>query len=393
AEWSKENVQSMTQTEIEDLLRQGRVAQARALADDWLSHAPDALLALQYQGSTRLFCGDAIGAEESFRKALALSPSLARNRANLGIALMTQGRYAEGLPFYESRYASDIAAHDRVSFAGLLPQRQWRGEALAGRRLLLVREQGYGDQIQFIRFAPQLRQLGAGRVTAWVTTSLAMLFTGVEGLDAVTEAAPADTDYDLWCPLLSLPLLLKLTAPQVPDKLPYLSAPTQRAAEWCDRIDRWAPGKSTLGIVWAGSPGNSVDARRSLPIELMLKMMEARHGAVAFSLQVGAAGMERLERQCGDGMIPLLDMLNDFADTAAVIERLDLVITVDTAVAHLAGALGKQVWLLLPAGPDWRWGLRGCATPWYPTMKIFRQPVAGDWASVVDEVTTMLANR
>jgi tetratricopeptide (TPR) repeat protein len=373
------------QAQVDQLLRQGDVLQARLCVDQWLEAEPARLLALQYQGLIRLYCGDAAGAETSFRQALALAPDLPRNQANLGIALMAQGRYTEGLPLYEARYAGSIAAHDRVSFPGLAAEHQWHGEPLAGRRLLLVREQGYGDQIQFIRFAPQLHARGASRVLAWVAPGLAALLNSAPGLDAVTEGTPSTDDYDLWCPLLSLPLLLGIAAPQTPDALPYLQAPV-RTAHWRQQIAGWAQGRPTVGVVWAGSPGNSVDARRSLPTALMLEMLAARNGRVALSLQLAPTGMDQLETQCRAGIIPLLDMLSDFSDTAAVIEQLDLVISVDTAVAHLAGALGKPVWLLLPAGPDWRWGQRGDSTPWYPSMRIFRQPVAGDWRSVVEAV-------
>lgn len=379
----------MNQMEVEALLKQGLATEANAQVDAWLAHEPGLLLALQYQGLARLYCGDARGAEASFRQSLAIAPGLPRNHANLGIALMAQGRYAEGLPLYEARYASNMVAHDRVSFAGLTAQRQWHGEPLAGRRLLLVREQGYGDQIQFIRFAARLHALGASRVLAWVSPGLAALLSSVRGVDAISEGEPDADDYDLWCPLLSLPLLLGIDAPQSPDDIPYLHAPA-RTAHWQTQIASWAQGRSTVGVVWAGSPGNSVDARRSLPTACMLEMLGARNGRVAMSLQLAPLGMDQLEQQCRNGIIPLLDMLNDFADTAAVIEQLDLVISVDTAVAHLAGALGKPVWLLLPAGPDWRWGLQGGGTAWYPSMRIFRQPVPGDWQSVIGSVKQAL---
>ncbi|MEC5385229.1 glycosyltransferase family 9 protein [Uliginosibacterium sp. H3] len=379
----------MEEAQVQQLLRQGDVLAARRLVDAWLAAQPDHLLAVQYQGLTRLYCGDAPGAEESFRHALALDAALPRNIANLGIALMAQGRYADGLPLYESRYASNIVAHDRVSFPGLAAGLQWQGEPLAGRRLLLVREQGFGDQIQFIRFAPQLHARGASRVLAWVSPGLGALFSSVRGLDVVTEAAPAADSYDLWCPLMSLPLLLGLNAPQAADELAYLRAPA-RTAHWQQQVSGWTQGRPTVGVVWAGNAGNSVDARRSLPTELMLDMLAQRNGRTALSLQLAPGGMDQLERQCRDGIIPLLDMLSDFSETAAVIEQLDLVISVDTAVAHLAGALGKPVWLLLPAGPDWRWGRAGERSDWYPTMRLFRQPEPGDWRSVVDAVKQAL---
>ncbi len=311
----------MNQAAIDALLRQGLVMEARAQVDAWLAREPEQLLAVQYQGLTRLYCGDPASAEASFRQALELAPELPRNRANLAIALMAQGRYAEGLPLYESRYANDIIAHDRVSFAGLPPERQWHGAPIAGRRLLLVREQGYGDQIQFIRFAPRLHVLGASRVIACVSPGLAALFSSMAGLDAVSESMPASDDYDLWCPLLSLPLLLGIDAPQAPDDLPYLHAPPH-IAHWRQQISGWAQGRATVGIVWAGSPGNSVDARRSLPTGLMLDMLRERRGRVALSLQLAPSGMDQLERQCRDGIIPLLDMLSDFSETAAIIEQL-----------------------------------------------------------------------
>lgn len=379
----------MSHPEIDTLLRQGRVIEAREAADTWLQREPGRLLALQYKGLAELYCGDAPGAERTFRLALEQAPDLSRNAANLAIALLAQGNYAEGLPLYEARYAGNIASDERVSFPGLPGAIQWQGEPLAGRRLLLVREQGYGDQIQFSRFATRLRALGASRVQAWVSPGLGALIDSIDAVDAVTEGPPSPADFDLWCPLMSLPLLLGMDGPQAPDKLPYLRPPA-RCAHWKQQIANWAKGKPTLGIVWAGNAGNSVDARRSLPTEVMLAMLGERQGRVALSLQLGNAGMDQIETQCREGIIPLLDMLPDFAETAGVIEQLDLVISVDTAVAHLAGALGKPVWLLLPAGPDWRWGTHGVTTPWYPSMRIFRQPTPGDWQSVVSDVQRAL---
>lgn len=380
----------MSQEAIDRLLQTGDLAAAALAVDAWLMREPGRLLALQYQGLIRLWSGDAAGAETSFRAALADAPDLARNRANLAIALLSQDKYVEGLPLYEARYAG-IASHDSVSFGGLDEARCWRGEPLAGKTLLVVREQGLGDQIQFIRFVPALRARDAGRVVASVSTRLRVLLESVAGLDRVTDQDIAPDDYDLWCPLLSLPLLLGVAEPLPPDVLPYLRVPETRLLQWRRLIDDWVGARPAVGLVWAGSAGNAIDARRSLTLDHMFDLLSARGEAVALSLQMGEQGMERLEQQCRAGIIPLLDMQRDLADAAAILSRLDLLISVDTAVAHLAGALGRPVWLLLPAGADWRWGQADVTTPWYPTMRIFRQRTPGDWAEVLGRVKQALA--
>ncbi len=377
-------------TQIEALLADGRLEEARTHAEAWLAREPEALLGWQLLGNLRLFLSEPEGAEAAYRRALELDPLLARNRANLAMALLAQGRYREAWPLYEARFDPTLAAHDRVGFAGLPDATRWQGEALAGRRILLVREQGFGDQIQFMRLASRLRARGAANILLLAAPPLCGLDYGPCGIDAVTPTLPPPGDHDCWSPLLSLPLYLDLDAPAPPPALPYLRAPADCRALWRRQIDAWAGGNASFGLVWAGSPGNAVDGRRSLPLDAVLRLLEARGRAVPFSLQLGAPGMERLAEQCARGLVPLLDMLRDFTDTAAAIERLDLVITVDTAVAHLAGALGRPVWLLLPKGADWRWGQQGETTPWYPGARLFRQRTAGDWDEVMARVATAL---
>ncbi|GAA5167171.1 glycosyltransferase family 9 protein [Viridibacterium curvum] len=375
----------MHQGEVERLLQSGDLDAAASAVQRWLDAEPGRLLALQYQGMIRLWLGEAAAAEESFRAALADAPELPRNQANLAIALLSQGKYREGLPLYEARYAG-VAAHDGVSFGGLDEARRWRGGDLAGKRLLLVREQGLGDQIQFIRFVPRLRALGATQVIASVSTRLRVLLSSAPGLDLATDEDVAPDAYDLWCPLLSVPLLLGLEGPQAPDTLPYLTAPETRLLQWRRLVDEWVGSRPAIGISWAGSGGNAIDSRRSLSLDQVFELVEARGDAVVLSMQMGDPGMERIEQQCRSGIIPLLDMQRDMADAAAIISRLDLLISVDTATAHLAGALGQPVWLLLPAGADWRWGAEHDATPWYPSMRIFRQRQPGNWGEVMGRV-------
>ncbi|MFT3734895.1 MAG: glycosyltransferase family 9 protein [Rhodocyclaceae bacterium] len=379
----------MHQGEVEGLLQTGDLEAAASAVQRWLDAEPGRLLALQYQGMIHLWLGEAAAAEHSFRAALADAPELPRNQANLAIALLSQDKYAEGLPLYEARYAG-IAAHDGVQFGGLDEARRWRGGDLSGKRLLLVREQGLGDQIQFIRFVPALRALGAVQIIASVSTRLRVLLASAPGLDLATdEDIPADA-YDLWCPLLSVPFLLGLEGPQAPQSLPYLAAPETRLLQWRRLIDEWVGTRPAVGISWAGSGGNAIDARRSLTLDQVFDLVEARGNAVVLSMQMGDRGMERIEQQCRSGIIPLLDMQRDMADAAAIVARLDLLISVDTATAHLAGALGRPVWLLLPAGADWRWGGEQDSTPWYPGMRIFRQRRPGDWGEVLGRVKQAL---
>ena len=379
------------QSEIDTLLKNDLVLEARKLAEEWAANtSDDHVLALQYAGMSQIFCGDALAAEQTFRAALTLDPDLPRNVANLGMALMTQGKYKEGLPLYEARYARGILANEKSSFADMDSARQWMGEPLHGKRLLLIGEQGFGDQIQFIRFAAELRSLGASQIIAQLRPELANLLSTAPCVDRVLTDTPTSDAFDLWCPLLSTALHLQLEQSLQPLHLPYLFAPQERNRAWQQQLQTWFQDKPKIGLVWAGSPGNSVDGRRSLPFSHVLKLLKIFTGAAIVSLQIGTSGMESLDLQCSNGMIPLLDLLTDFSETAAVIENLDLVISVDTAVAHLAGALGKPVWLLLPAGPDWRWGLHEATTDWYPSMQIFRQTQPGDWNSVIASVERAL---
>lgn len=377
--------------QITELIQNNHLVEAKLLAEQWVASAnQEPLLALQYAGMTQLYCGDAMAAEKSFRSALEIAPHLPRNMANLGITFMLQGNFQAGLPLYEARYAAQLHSNEKVSFANWDSNRQWRGESLLGKHLVLVGEQGYGDHFHFIRFAAELHALGAAYIAIHARPELINILSSAPHVDAVVSTPPEDDAFDFWCPLLSIPLWLQLRQPQPPINLPYLSVNENRAHIWQQEICRWAPNKYKIGIVWAGSPGNSIDSRRSLSTEQMLTLVKDCKFATFFSLQLGNAGMDSLVDQCSHGMIPLLDLITDFSETAAAILSMDLVISVDTAVAHLAGALGKPTWLLLPAGPDWRWGQHQNNTAWYPSMRIFRQSTPGDWSSVLKNVAKEL---
>jgi hypothetical protein len=373
---------------IHTLLQQNQLLQARELAEHWLNSAPENIeLAHQYAGMAQIFCGDVLDAERNFRAAIAINPESPRNIANLSIALLTQGRYTEGLPLYEFRYKQDATQANRVDFAIKNDPRQWRGESLTGKRLLLVGEQGYGDHFQFIRFAAELSVLGTSHISVFSRPELQQILASAPCIDQVMFEPPPPEDYDLWTPMLSTLLHLHIRAPQEPSCLPYLFANPEKETRWHHQLQQWAGNKPKIGIVWAGSPGNSIDARRSLRTNQMLSLVKHCPFASFFSLQLGDAGFDQLPEQCSLGIIPLLDLLDDFSDTAAAIACLDLVISVDTAVAHLSAAMGKPTYLLLPTGADWRWGQHLSSTAWYPSIKIFRQTTPGNWEPVIQHVT------
>jgi hypothetical protein len=378
---------------IQRYIQQDNISTARQLAEQWVTDCPQELLAHQYAVMTLLFDGDAHAAEQSCHRALALAPELPRNLANLAITYMTQGNLSQGLPLYEARYAKGMVAHDKVIFEGLSQSTQWTGQSLHDKRIFLAGEQGFGDQIQFIRFATELRALGVRKIIVQVRPELVTLIRSMPDIDWVSTERPDPLDYDFWSPLLSVPLQLRLHTIPTPLTLPYLHPTTERADFWKTQLFQWFGSQPKIGLVWAGTPGNSVDGRRSLKTEDMLKLLDKKDRAAAVSLQLGNPGMEQLPEQCKRGMVPLLDLLTDFNETAAVIQNLDLVISVDTAVAHLAGALGKEVWLMLPKGADWRWGLTQSDTPWYPSMQIFRQTRSGDWGSVINAISLALQSR
>ncbi|HET6198509.1 MAG TPA: tetratricopeptide repeat-containing glycosyltransferase family protein [Acetobacteraceae bacterium] len=296
---------------------------------------------------------------------------------NESLILLLLGRYAEGWRKYEGRWG--IADHDPPRADARVPMLA----EVAGRRVLLTPEQGHGDMIQFARYAPLLAAQGAHVVVQTYAELVPVMRTldGVERVIALDEPEPAA---DIVTPLLSLPLAFDTRLETVPAQVPYLHAPAGRLAAWQQRLGpRTAP---RVGLCWWGSQHIP---KRSLPIETLLPVLSIAGIEVhALQKEIPAAQRDWLD-ECG-----LLHdhsgMLADYADTAALIALLDLVVTIDTSVAHLAGALGKPVWIMLPHSADWRWLLGRNDSPWYPTARLFRQQRAGDWGCVVAEVAQAL---
>ncbi len=331
--------------------------------------------ALQFLGRTE----EAICA---FRRALALQPENAEAHWNLSLALIKNGDYQEGWREYEWRLRTPALAGPRHSFETV----EWTGEPLAGKRLLIEAEQGFGDAIQFARYAPRLAKGMGADVIMECRPGLERLLGTVDGVSQVVARGDALPDHDFHVPLLNLPHRLDTRLDTVPADIPYISVPEGAAAD-----PRIAAAKGLrVGIVWAGSPTRMDNARRSADPALFEPLFGLA-GVTFFSLQVGDAGRAIKPYLDGDTVIDLAGGLSDFADTAAQVAALDLVITVDTALLHLTGALGKPVWGLMsyPVGFMWMEGRDD--SPWYPTLRLFRPAAPGDWASVFDPVKEELA--
>jgi len=315
----------------------------------------------------------------SFQRALRLRPDYPTARWNLSLLQLLIGDYEHGWANFEARFAKQPPVASRH---GGIPR--WRGESLAGRRLLIHAEQGYGDTIQFLRFVPILAQTGAEIVLEVQDDRLRPLALTLDSdCTIITRAEPAPKA-DLQIPLMSIPAILGITPETVPNTVPYLFPDPEKVSRWGSHLEHKA--KLRIGLVWKGRDEHVNDRFRSCPLELFVPLFELP-GIAWYSLQVGA-GRDQM-----DSRYPLHDpakTVEDFGDTAAIMSQLDMIISVDTAVAHLSGALGCTTWLLLPFAPDWRWGVGSDRTPWYPSMRLFRQQNPGNWNDVMDSIEAAL---
>ncbi|HVY72107.1 MAG TPA: tetratricopeptide repeat protein, partial [Verrucomicrobiae bacterium] len=325
--------------------------------------------------------GNVVEAIQWHRRTIARQPDCAEAHWNLGFALLLDGQLAEGWLENEWRWRMGELRGKRRDFA--CPE--WRGEPLAGRSILLHAEQGFGDTLQFVRYLPLVIQRG-GRVVLECQPELVSLLQGLPGLAGVVARGTAPPPCDFHLPLLSLPRVFRTSLHQIPATAPYVPAPSSPVL-----LDP-ADGVLRVGLVWGGNPSFRNDRSRSFTLAEYRPLLDEPR-VQFYSLQVGARAGELKAPGETTAIVDLAPRLKDFAATAAAIKELDLVITSDTAVAHLAGALGKPVWVLLSFAPDWRWLLHRNDSPWYPSMRLFRQTTRGDWASVVVRVREALRER
>jgi tetratricopeptide (TPR) repeat protein len=377
-----------------------------------LAAKPDFALAQSNLGNALAALDRIDAAVEAYRTALALDPNFVDAWCNLGSVLNIAGRRDEALEAYRTGVARDplsADAHTGVALQQLLrgdldagwfeyewrmrssevrratfEGPAWQGDAPRGRRLLLHAEQGLGDTLQFCRYASLLRERGAEvvlRVQAPLRRLMAQSFPEATVLADTETPLPCHGQ----CALMSLPMLL---GGEMPGGVPYLRAAPGEVVTWRERLA--APrAKLRVGLAWSGNPRHRNDRNRSIALKVLSPLLDIR-GVQWVSLQVGRGERpEALPPQLLDAS----PWIGDFADTAAALEALDLVVCVDTAVAHLAGGLGRPTWLLLPVGSDWRWGLERADSPWYPSVTLFRQETYGDWSSVVSRLRRELVRR
>jgi len=313
------------------------------------------------------------------------SPLLQYHYAN---TLLRLGDYEEGWKRHRWYYAMPGKEKELV----FPPFREWRGEPVAGTSFLLVGEQGRGDEIQFLRFAHWLERHGA-TVDVLVSAEVAPLAASVTAVRHVYISIPPGP-YTYWCHMFKVPECMRLDLAMLPVATHYLRAPLVKVNDWRRRIQSFstkgAHARSRrIGFVWSGSPQHGLDRFRSISIET-LRPLFSLQGSVWFSLQKGREenGADKIARRAE--VYSLGSLIHDFSDTLAAMYSMDLIITVDTSVAHLAGAAGIPVWVMIPACSDWRWLSRRTDSPWYPTMRLFRQRELGNWHCVIDEVRDAL---
>jgi tetratricopeptide (TPR) repeat protein len=390
---------------------------ALATFDRFIALQPDNLDVLNNRGRSLATLGRLLEAIESYDRALAIDPrrpEILINKAHVlaelhefdralavyataaaiegwraeaewyaSLVRLRLGDFAPGWAGYQWRWRQRSWETQRRDFATPL----WLGrESLAGRTILLHAEQGCGDTLQFARYVQKVAALGA-TVLLEVQPPLRTLFEDFAGATRVFARGETLPSFDWHCPLMSLPLAFGTSLDAIPREIPYVQAPADRARKWRERLP--ACGAARVGIVWSGSPAHKNDHNRSIAAARFAPLLAAP-GVEFIGLQtdLARADVEALSRQ---GRITQLGPeLDDFADTAAIVSQLDLIVSVDTSVVHLAGALGKPVWVLLPFTPDFRWLMAREDSPWYPTARLFRQPRHGDWDSVLAQAAREL---
>jgi hypothetical protein len=323
--------------------------------------------------------GDPEGAIPFLQRSVQLVPTAATPNFNLAVAYLLAGDYTRGWTQYEHRWNFE-------HLAGTLPkheQSRWTGQDLKDKTILVIQEQGLGDVIQFVRFLYPLHAMGA-KIILQVNNNLAPLFANSSIIDQLIDMADTPTGFDYWTPIMSLAQVLGITLENLPQQLSYLGARSDLVKQWQDCL---GPKKRLrVGFCWSGRPDSWINRHKGIPFEIMCDLIRRNPNTEWINLQV----------ECTEEQAQVLETLGvnrypgtirNFADTAALVHHMDVVISVDTAVAHLAGALGRPTWIPLNwYGTDWRWLLNRDSSPWYPSARLFRQSKLGDWSHVIDRM-------
>jgi tetratricopeptide (TPR) repeat protein len=360
----------------------GRLDEAVAAYHKAISFKPDFAEAHSGLGNALKNLGRLDDAIAAHNTAIGHQPDYAQGHINLGIGLLLSGDITNGWAEYEWRWRK---AENEAALLGF-SKPQWQGEEVNGQTILLHAEQGLGDTIQFCRYATLIAARGA-RVLLQAPRSLLTALSGLEGVDRVIAAGEPLPPFDIHCPLMSLPHIFGTGLATIPAPFSYIPINEAKRRNWQQRLSPTAGRR--IGIVWAGNPQHGNDRNRSLPFAALAPLWNIP-GIRWYSLQVGErrADLDATPPGVIEDLSPSLD---DFAQTAAAISQLDLVLTVDTSVAHLAGAIGHPTWVMLPFVPDWRWLMGRQDSPWYPSVRLFRQVQYGAWGSVIHSVEAALA--
>jgi tetratricopeptide (TPR) repeat protein len=368
------------------LRTQNRTDEAIQIFKQAIQQTPDSAESYCHLGNAFKDQGEFDSALGHYRHAIQIKPHFAEAHFNRSIVHLLNGNFLEGWKEYEWRLQRNEWKTICSQRAGLP---RWEGQSLAGKQIFVYDEQGFGDTLQFARYLPLVKDRG-GEVIFETRPELMGLFKNFAGADNVIERQSYDrpvVEANFYISLLSLPGIFKTRLETIPDKIPYLFADSAKAQSWASKLSE---SGFKVGVVWAGQPIHGEDRNRSCTLNQFAPLLEIP-GVHLIGLQKGPAAKQRFDQE--NGKIHFVNLgaeLKDFSDTAGLIENLDLVISVDTAVAHLAGAMGKPVWVLLPFIPDWRWMMNRKDSPWYSSMRLFCQKIKDDWNSVFQQITDEL---
>lgn len=367
-----------------ELQKQAKLEEALACYDQAIAMNPDDVEMHINRGNALKDLNRYTEASASYDLAVAIKPDVASAHWNNALTKIVMGEYEEGWRLYEWGWQCGERGSARN-----FPQPKWLGEQpIAGKKLLIHAEQGFGDFIQFCRYAPMVESLGA-TVILEAPAALVALASTLKGNFTIVEKGKDLPDFDMYCPIMSLPLAFKTTLETVPAAVPYLYANGDKQLEWQSRLS--ARTRPRVGLVWSGAIAQKNDVNRSIPLSTLAPMLQLPIEFHSLQKEIRADDKEILSNF---KQIHLhQEDIRDFSDTAALAQAMDLIVSVDTSVAHLAGALGRPAWILVPYVPDYRWMLDRSDSPWYPTINLIRQPEVRNWESVIAEVTQRLKAR
>lgn len=373
----------------EQLIAQGNTYREQHLPEQALQQYATAMVtdrgsssAFNNYGNVLREIGDPVGAVPFLQRAIQLDPANVTHHFNLAVAYLLSGDYVRGWPAYEAR-------HNFEHLKGTIPNYPWpvwNGEDLTGKTIFIRGEQGHGDIIQFVRFIQNLKNIG-GTVTVQVTNGLIPLIQSSEigrGVRVIGYAENPGDAFDYWLPIMSLPGKLNVRVDNLPTVIQYLNPDPALVADW--RRNLGVKNRLRVGFAWSGRRDSWINQHKAMPFETMLGLIRSHADYEWYNLQTDCTAEEEKELVSA-GVRCFPGGVNSFADTAALVANLDVVVSVDTATAHLAAALGKPTWIMLNNyAPCWRWLLNRDDTPWYATARLFRQPQMGDWATVVERI-------